>query len=273
MSQQTVLPNYRLYFFNIIISDNPSDVKWLQTALHKGTSKDRANSGALLVQTNPLPNIASLESLVSLTKLSNKTNVDVFEVVTDLFINSLLPPHRKLISLQNRGNDWKVLKNKTIEKSNKDRVYAYWHYENLLKDQYHGYLLNLQAILQNGKEINKTKAIIAATKLLKGCPEREAFLLTILVNKFGDPDKKIASKATYNLRQILLSHPNMAKVMVLETEKLIFRNNITEQAQHYGIGFLSLIAPIANVESSQRLINICFCFFKIKIEKVSFLNE
>lgn len=219
------------------------------------------------MQTNPLPNIAALEALISLTKLSNKTNIDVFDVVTDLFINSLLPPNRKLVPLPNRGNDWKVLKNSTLDKATKDQIYANWHYENELRDQYHGYLLNLQASLQNGKEVNKTKAIYSVSKLLKSCPERETFLLTVLVNKFGDPDKKIASKATYSLRQILMAHPNMAPVMVLETEKLIFRNNITELAQHYGIGFLSLIAPIASVETSQKLINICFCFFKIKIEK------
>lgn len=249
--------------------DNPSDSKWLQTALHKGTSKDRANAGALLVQSNPLPNIPSLEALITLTKLSNKTNIEVFEVVTDLFINSLLPPNRKLIPLQNRGNDWKLLKSKTLDKATKDQIYAYWHFESELRDQFHGFLLNLQASLQNGKEVNKTKAIYSATKLLKSCPEREAFLLAVLVNKFGDPDKKIASKVTYNLRQILLTHPNMAHVMVLEAEKLIFRNNITELAQHYGIGFLSLIAPIASAITSQKLIDICFCFFKIKIEKVS----
>lgn len=259
-----------MYVYLIFVFlDNPSDTKWLQTALHKGTSKDRANAGALLVQSNPLPNIQPLESLITLTKLSNKTNIDVFDVLTDLFINSLLPPNRKLIPMQNRGNDWKILKNKTLDKATKDQIYAYWHYENELRDHYHGYLLNLQASLQNGKEVNKMKAIISASKLLKSCPERENFLLTVLVNKFGDPDKKIASKATYNLRQIIHTHPNMASVMALETEKLIFRNNITELAQHYGIGFLSLLAPIANVETSQKLINICFCFFKIKIEKVS----
>lgn len=245
----------------------------MHTALHKGTSKDRANAGALLVQTNPLPNLSALEHLISLTKMSNKTNIDVFEVVTDLFINSLLPHHRKLIPIQNRGNDWKQLKSKTLDKATKDQIYAYWHYENELKDQYHGYLLNLQSTLQSGKEISKVKAMISSAKLLKSCPEREAFLLTILVNKFGDPDKKVASKATYNLRMVFLSHPNMAQVMAQEVEKLIFRNNITELAQHYGIGFLSLLAPIANVETSQKLINICFCFFKIKIEKVSCFED
>lgn len=55
--------------------------------------------------------------------------------------------------------------------------------------------------------------------------------------------------------------------MIIETEKLIFRNNVSELAQHYAIGFLTLVAPVANTEASQRLINICFSFFKIKIEK------
>ena len=161
-----------------------------------------------------------------------------------------------------------MLKSKSLEASVKNKIYAYWHYENELKDHFYKYLQNLQGALQNGKEINKIKAIISSSNLLKNCPEREAFLLAILVNKFGDPDKKIASKATYHLRQILLNHPNMAHVMILETEKLIFRKNINELAQHYGIGFLSLIAPIAAAKSSQKLIDICFCFFKIKIEKV-----
>lgn len=248
-------------------SDNPSDTKWLQTALLKGTSKDRANAGALLVQANPLPNLSALDSLIALTKHSNKTNVDVFDVVTDLFINSLLPSDRKLISLKNRGNDWKVLRNSDITKESKDKVYAAWSYENELKELYYSFLLNLQSSLQNGKEATKLKAIIAVSKLLKCCPEREDFLLTILVNKFGDPERKVASKASYHLHQILLTHPNMAAVMVVETEKLIFRKNITEQAQQYCIGFLSLIAPIASVQTSQKLLNICFSFFKIKIEK------
>lgn len=235
--------------------------------MHKGTTKDRSNAGALLVQSNPLPNLSALDSLITLTKFSNKNSSDILETVTNLFI-SLLPSHRKLIPLQQRANDWKQLKNKTLETSLKNQIYAYWYFENELKDRFNVYLQNLQGSLQNGKEINKIKGIISASNLLKKCPEREVFLLTILVNKFGDPDKKIASKATYQLRQILLTHPNMAHVMIVETEKLIFRNNINDLAQHYGIGFLSLIAPIANIQSSQKLINICFCFFKIKIEKV-----
>lgn len=55
---------------------NPSDVKWLKTALQKGTSKDRANAGALLVQSNPLANLETLETLISFTKITNKNSND-----------------------------------------------------------------------------------------------------------------------------------------------------------------------------------------------------
>lgn len=55
---------------------NPSDVKWLKTALHKGTSKDRANAGALLVQSNPLANLDTLETLIGFTKITNKNSND-----------------------------------------------------------------------------------------------------------------------------------------------------------------------------------------------------
>lgn len=55
---------------------NPSDVKWLKTALHKGTSRDRANAGALLVQSNPLANLETLEMLITFAKVTNKQSTD-----------------------------------------------------------------------------------------------------------------------------------------------------------------------------------------------------
>lgn len=57
-------------------SENPSDANWLKTALQKGTSRDRANAGALLVQTNPLANLQTLETLIGFTKTTNKMSTD-----------------------------------------------------------------------------------------------------------------------------------------------------------------------------------------------------
>lgn len=60
-------------------------------------------------------------------------------MTTDLFINALLPPTRKLISLPLRGADWKALrKNEKIDEATRDRTYAYWHFEAALKELYFG---------------------------------------------------------------------------------------------------------------------------------------
>lgn len=121
------------------ITENPSDARWLQTALHKGTAKDRANAGALLVTSNPLANLEALSTLIGFTKVSNKSSAEVISIVSDLWKEVLLPPHRKLYSLQMRGADWKLVRKDTsLTKEQQRRIYAYWHFENELKDQYFG---------------------------------------------------------------------------------------------------------------------------------------
>ncbi|XP_031631249.1 CCAAT/enhancer-binding protein zeta [Contarinia nasturtii] len=247
---------------------NPSDVKWLQTALHKGTSKDRANAGGLLVQSNPLANLETLESLISFTKLTNKNSTDSIDVATDLFINALLPPDRKLLSFTLRGADWKALKkNDNVDKMTKDQIYAYWHFETIIKDQYFEFLRNIQNAIQSGQEANKKQAIICASKLLSYAPEKEQMLLSMLVNKLGDPSKMIASKALHHLTEVSFKHPAMCGVIANETEKFLFRNNITEHAQHFALCFLSQLAPHGNVEVCTKLVNVSLSFFKVVVNK------
>lgn len=92
-------------------------------------------------------------------------------------------------------------------------------------------------------------------------------LLGMLVNKLGDPLKQIASKALHHLTEVSFKHPAMCGVMATETEKLLFRNNITEHAQHFALCFLSQLAPQGNVDVCVKLVNICVSFFKIVVEK------
>ena len=73
-------------------------------------------------------------------------------------------------------------------------------------------------------------------------------LLTQLVNKLGDPERKVASRAAFFLLKLrtllcqpqsLLScavfvvghHPNMQLVVLKEIERLLYRPNIQSKAQ------------------------------------------
>ncbi|KAH8239062.1 hypothetical protein KR032_000340 [Drosophila birchii] len=253
---------------------NPTDARWLQTALHKGTAKDRANAGALLVTSNPLGNLEALSTLIGFCKLSNKASNDVIAVLTDLWQEVLLPPNRKLLAVHTRGADWKKLKkDEKLRNEQKRRVYAYWYFEGELKDQYHEFLKNVMQGLQTGQEHNKNSSIVAASKLLAYAPEKEQMLLTMLVNKLGDPIAKVASKALHHLSEVAQRHPNMCGVIVAEAEKLLFRNNISERAQHFALCFLSSIAPSGRPEVCTKLVNICFALFKVLVQKGAVNNR
>ncbi|KAH8260442.1 hypothetical protein KR038_000069 [Drosophila bunnanda] len=253
---------------------NPTDARWLQTALHKGTAKDRANAGALLVTSNPLGNLEALTTLIGFCKLSNKASNDVIAVLTDLWQEVLLPPNRKLLAVHTRGADWKKLKkDDKLRNEQKRRVYAYWYFEGELKDQYHEFLKNVMQGLQTGQEHNKNSSIVAASKLLAYAPEKEQLLLTMLVNKLGDPIAKVASKALHHLSEVAQRHPNMCGVIVSEAEKLLFRNNISEKAQHFALCFLSSIAPSGRPEVCTKLVNICFALFKVLVQKGAVNNR
>lgn len=72
-------------------------------------------------------------------------------------------------------------------------------------------------------EYVKEKALKAGYELLAAKPELEGQLLTIVVNKLGDPSRKVASKAGYLISCLLTQHPVMGLVVVREIEQFLFR--------------------------------------------------
>ncbi len=63
------------------------------------------------------------------------------------------------------------------------------------------------------------KSMRVMSELLTAKPEAEARLLAGLVNKLGDPARKVASKAVWLLMQLLASHPVMKPVVVREVRR------------------------------------------------------
>lgn len=95
----------------------------------------------------------------------------------------------------------------------------------------------------------------------------------MLINKLGDPTAKIASKALHHLSEVAHRHPNMCGVIVNETEKLLFRNNISDRAQHFALCYLASIAHAGTPEVCTKLVNICFSLFKVLVQKGAINNR
>lgn len=122
-------------------------------------------------------------------------------------------------------------------------------------------------LLKNSFDHQKCFCIGALANLLMHIPEGEQKVLPMILNKLGDPSTKVASKALHELTNVAYKHPNMCGVMVIETEKLMFRNNISDRTQRYGLCFLTNLSKLSGENESIKMVNICFAFFKKLVQR------
>jgi ribosome biogenesis protein MAK21 len=197
-----------------------SDERWVENTMRKGTLKDRIAATSVVVSTDPLHKLSTLDSLLTMAGCSDagQSNSRVAqmasEALEDLFLNTLLPPDRKLWRLDQRPL---ALYEESKKKSLSPRVLLLWRFEEMVKDRYQLFLNSyLVKTLREGMELSKIFALRAAGTLLKSTPEGEAQLLGMMVNKLGDPAKKIAAAAGHELRRVLEQHENMQEIVARE---------------------------------------------------------
>jgi hypothetical protein len=73
----------------------------------------------------------------------------------------------------------------------------------LLERRYAAFVGMLEEASRENLEFLKDKTLKAISQLLAAKPEQEAHLLAALVNKLGDPSRKLASKVTPTSHRLL----------------------------------------------------------------------
>lgn len=203
-----------------------SDERWVENTMKKGTLKDRIAATSVLVSTDPIHKLSDLDSLLGMAGCadSGQSNSRVAqmaaEALEDLFLNTLLPPGRKLLTLEQRPLAlYELSSTKTLS----PRVLLLWRFEEILKERYQSFLSGyLAATLRDGMDLNKTFALRIAGTMLRSTPEGEAQLLTMMVNKLGDPGRKIAASSGHELRRVLDEHEKMQEIVAREVSPLKF---------------------------------------------------
>lgn len=235
-----------------------SEAEWIESVLKSGTLTDKVAALTLLVQENPLCRLHALESLVAMTKKKGKREcTSAVDSLKDLFLNDLLPG-RKLLYFNERP----------LEKKNGDQIVLAWYFEDRLKTLYLDYISSLEALTHETMIFIKFKALTVVHDLLCGKAEQEKNLLALVVNKLGDTEKKLASKASYLLSQLLVQHPNMKLVVAKEVEQLLFRQNVSIKAQYYATIFLNqTILTQKESEVAGKLIDVYFSVYRLLVSK------
>ena len=211
------------------------DQQWVENTMKRGTLKDRIAAMSVVVSAHPVHKLYALDMLLNLVGVStnessngNQINERVSqmasEALTDLFMTTLLPTNRKLIGLEARPlyiYEESEGKNKV---SISPRTLLLWRYEEILKEKYNAFISQYlsRTLAQSGTaslDLNKISCLRTACSLLKELPEGEQVLLGLVVNKIGDPSKKVAAAAAHELRRILEAHPNMTTVIAREVRQ------------------------------------------------------
>lgn len=213
--------------------------------MSSGTLSDKISALTLSVQESPVHNMKALENLLGLArKRSRAQAVEVLGALKDLFgPGALLPPDRKLrtfssqpglFALFNSRDSWKP--GDKLPVPLKDGHLISWAFEDWLKSTYFEVLKVLEIWCNDEVVFARSKAVNYVYELLKEKPEQEANLLRLLVNKLGDLDKKIASKASYNILQLENTHPLMKPTIIASIESdVLFRPGQSLHAKYYAI--------------------------------------
>lgn len=219
--------------------------------MSSGTLTDKVSALTLAVQESPVHNIRAFDALMSLaSKKSRGQALGAIGALVDLLgPGTLLPADRRLRTFQTQPGLLGTLQRTpaatwTSDKPLPGKITSAhliaWIYEDWLKETYFRLIQLLESWCSDEIDYSRTRALDFVYGLLKEKPEQEANLLRLLVNKLGDRDRKISSRASYLLLQMQNSHPGMKPIIVRTIEQeILLHPSQDHRSKYYAINTLN----------------------------------
>ncbi|KAK4128275.1 CBF-domain-containing protein [Parathielavia appendiculata] len=207
-----------------------STSKFISTIMSSGTLSDKVSALTLSIQESPLHNRKAFENLVNLAgKRSRGQAIAALGAIVDLLGNgTVLPADRRLRPFNAQPALLGALDEQQTVSWTEGRELpgkltpphlVMWAYEDWLKSAYFRIIQLLEIWCSDEIEYSRSRALDFVFGLLKSKPEQEANLLRLLVNKLGDRERKIASRASYLILQLLNIHPGMKAIVINAVEQ------------------------------------------------------
>ena len=223
----------------LALSNKSKDDAWMESTMRKGTLKDRIAAMSVVLSQSPIHQFHVLQQLMDMTRPNNNSRVAQLaaEALLDLWLHTYVPSQRPLVSLTHRPL---MRYHENVKETLSPRILLLWRFEEMIMEQYLTFLQQyLKYTLQEGLETQKIFCLKSAATLLQRIPTGEQTLLSLLVNKLGDPARKIAARAAHELRGILFHHPAMQPVVAREVQQTVHRPHLSPKALYHCILFLN----------------------------------
>ncbi|RKF72693.1 Ribosome biogenesis protein NOC1 [Golovinomyces cichoracearum] len=257
-----------------------SSQRFLSTIMKSGTLSDKVSALTLVIQESPVHTTKSFENLLNLAKKRSRGQaVIALAALKDLLgTGAVLPENRRLKSFSDQPGLLSALSEDSIRSWRSDQRLPgsisnihliSWVYEDWLKKAYFDMLKIMETWCNDEVEYARSRVVTYVYELLRDKPEQEANLLRLLVNKLGDPDKKIASRTSFLILQLQTSHPLMKPIIIrsIETE-ILLRPGQSMHAKYYSITTLNqTILSVKESEIAKNLLRIYFDSFILILKK------
>ena len=218
-----------------------SDKKWIDDVVKKGTLSDKVAALTLQVQESPIHHLEELDLLIAMAvKQEQRTSQLALEALKDLLIHNLLPD-RKLKLFMNRplGHP----------KMNVQYGIIYWFEDNLIR-RIEKITFALEEGLKSNLDYFKKFCMAIIADIVTHKPEQDGRLLTVLVNKLGDPKGPIYSKCVDLLLDIVSKQPKLKLRVVKEVLELMYRSSVTSRSSQNCVLFLSRLKLSKKTDSN-----------------------
>jgi len=181
-----------------------SDARWLRTVLSTGTLTDKIAAMSLMVQEAPLYRLHTIDTLRAMARKKGRREAGLaMDALRDLFISTLLP-NRKLRKFHEQPsyilNDPTRIKEPGYQKREEKARPLYWYFEDQMKTRYSEFISLLETGTHDELNYIKKNRMIIICELLIAKPEQEVLLLSMLVNKLGDPVRTVAAKNCFSTK-------------------------------------------------------------------------
>lgn len=269
-----------------------ADDRWVEATIHRGTLKDRIAAMSVLASTDPVHKLYALDGLLQLagchiddsshhrqhpshqqqqvqqrSKPNSRVAHMAAQAMEDLFLHSLLPKDRKLLTLDQRPLYQYENANgdKDKPKSLSPRLLLLWRVEEMIRDRYRSFVSQYlsRTLRDPGLDLDKKFCLRVASNLLRSAPEGEAQLLQLLVDKLGDPSRAVSSSASHELQKLLAEHPAMRTVVAREVQQLAHRPNLSARALYNCAVFLNQLALDSRPDGKALAVSLVATYFRL----------
>lgn len=245
------------------------EVKFRKTVLSHGTSRDKIAALVLRCMEAPVHSLSHLNSLIAMvTPKANSGYEEALSSLTELFQSTLLPNKRTAKKFEDHNFSSLcpfIVTNRELA----EKQLALWYFEDQLAFAYQKLVKQLTQVSRDTVDKIKLKGIRSLVDLLINNPSQEAGLIVeSVINKLGDPSRKVAAQTMYWLRTLLQIQPGLKSQVTASVELMLYRPNINEKAQYFCLCFLKdIIFSEDDHQLAAELLKLYFGFFKASTKK------